>query len=642
MATFFEHQDRARRNTKLLVLLMALGVVAMALAIYAVLIVVEQKLGARHGMTYPLLQPELLLGTVLGTAVVVGMASGVRMLSLRGGGTQIAEMMGGRLVSGSPRDVLEKRLVNVVEEMAIASGVPVPQVFVLESEQGINAFAAGFTLDDASIAVTRGCLEKLTRDELQGVIAHEFSHVLNGDMRLNIRLMGIVFGIVCIGLLGRIMLRAASSTPYASSRRSRNDNSPGAVLLVLGLAMVLIGVFGELFGKLIKAAVSRQREFLADASAVQFTRNPQGIAGALKKIGGFGPGASIAASHAEEASHFFFGDIKRHLWGGSLLATHPPLAERITRIEPSFHGEFPQVGEGVAEPDDLPVRGLASSALAAAAGHTAAPAQVAARVGLPDDVAQQQALRLIRDVPAELRERVRSPFSACAAVFALLLSDDAGVQARQRERVAKLASPQLASETLRVLPAVAPLDKRRRLSLCELLAPALRELSREQRAAFTRTVQALIEADDAISIFELVVGETLRERLSNEHSPAARARVRHKSLKSLQSELQILLSLLAHAGASDAAAAAGAFDAAKARLPDLEAALIPYGERLVGALPSALSELRACSPQLCARIVDACAYAVLADRRVTEDEATLLSAACSALGCPLPPFAEAA
>jgi hypothetical protein len=223
-----------------------------------------------------------------------------------------------------------------------------------------------------------------------------------------------------------------------------------------------------------------------------------------------------------------------------------------------------------------------------------------------------------------------------------LLSDDERVQARQREQIAALASPELQSETLRVLPAIAPLDKRRRLSLCELLAPALRELSREQRASFTRTVQALIEADDAISIFELVIGETLRERLSNAHGAAARANVRHKSLKSLQSELQILLSLLAHAGAADAAAAARAFDAGKARLPELDAVLVPYGERLIGALPAALNELRACSPQLCARIVDAGAHTVLADRRVTEDEATLLSAVCSALGCPLPPFAEAA
>ena len=309
------------------------------------------------------------------------------------------------------------------------------------------------------------------------------------------------------------------------------------------------------------------------------------------------------------------------------------------RIEPSFRGEFPEVAEGVAEPDDLPIRGLVARASTAAPPPRPAPAEIAARVGAPDAAAREHGQRLLRELPAELRE-VRSPFSACAAVYALLLSDEPDVQQRQREQIAALSSPALESEAMRLLLAVAPLRKRERLSLVDLLAPALRQLSREQRASFTRTVQALIDADHAISIFEFLVGETLRERLSNERSAAARASVHHHSVQSVQSELQLVLSLLSHAGATEADAAQQAFAAAKARLPEFGADMLPPNDRLLSALPGALSELRACSPPLGARIIDACAHAVLADRRVTEDEASLLSAVCGALGCPLPSLPE--
>jgi Zn-dependent protease with chaperone function len=646
MTTFFEHQDLARRNTRILVTLMALGVVAMGCAIYALLAFVEQKGVSRltsAGALYPpqsFFQPELFLSCLFGTAAVVGLASGSRVLSLRGGGGQIAEMMGGRLVSGSPRDVLEKRLLNVVEEMAIASGVPVPQVFLLEGEEGINAFAAGFTPDDAAVAVTRGCLEKLTRDELQGVIGHEFSHVLNGDMRLNIRLMGIVFGIVCIGLLGRLLMRVGSSSSYTVSSRRDRGSSPGAALFVVGLGVVLIGSVGELFGKLIRAAVSRQREFLADASSVQFTRNPGGIAGALKKIGGFSQGGAMQAVHAEEASHFFFGDIHKRLFDGSVLATHPPLAERIKRIDPSFHGEFPEVGPGIAQPEDVPVSGFASGAGAQRGAATDA-ASVVSRVGTASAESLEQSKRLLDSVPPALRAAAGSPFSACATVYALLLSDDTKVAVAQRAQIEALAGPYLLAEAERLAPAVAALAGRDRLPLVALLAPALRELSRDQRATFSRTVQALIDADQAVSIFEYVLAQTLKERLSDDNPAYARSRVRYHSLKGVHDELELLLSLLAHAGDFDGSGAGPAFTAGAGRLVGESLTLLPPSTRLLSGLSDALTQLRALAPQLSAQVVDACAHVVLEDRRVTDDEATLVCAVCDALGCPLPPLVQA-
>jgi Zn-dependent protease with chaperone function len=635
LRNFFEHQDRARRNTRWLVVLMALGVLAMGSAIYVLLVVFAHLSGGSAMLLAGSgLQPDLLIGSLLGTGAVVGGASGYRVLSLRGGGGQIAEMLGGRLVSGSPRDALEKRLLNVVEEMAIASGVPVPRVFVLDDEGGINAFAAGFAPGDAAIAVTRGCLQKLTRDELQGVIAHEFSHVLNGDMRLNIRLMGIVFGIVCIGLLGRLMIRVGSSSTRSVGRKR---GSPGAAILLLGLGVLLVGLLGELCGKLIKAAIGRQREFLADASAVQFTRNPDGIAGALKKIGGWRDGSQVQGTRAEEASHFFFGDIHRRLFAASVLATHPPLAERVRRIDPSFRGEFPQVADAIADPADAE-----HDARPLAAGFAqAAPENVVERVGAPGPQALACGRQLLDALPPALREAAHNPLSACAIVFGLLLAEHAETANAQRAQIQALCGRALDAETARLLALVRGLPRTARLPLIELLAPALRGLGRDQRAVFARTVQALIDADRSVSVFEYVLAETLRMRLDDEDAPARRTRVRHKTLASVHAELRLLLSLLAHAGSADAHGAEQAFAAGAARLTGVALALLPRSERLLTALAPALAELRALAPQLRAPLVDACAHVALADQRVADDEATLLRAVCDALDCPLPAHALA-
>ncbi|HEX2677566.1 MAG TPA: M48 family metallopeptidase, partial [Polyangiales bacterium] len=647
MATFFEHQDRARRNTRWLIVLMILAVVAMGGSIYALFLVLERYLGTRQlARGLPAVHfagPQLFLLCLLGTAVIVVIASGSRVLSLRGGGASVAEMLGGRLISGSPKDSLEKRLLNVVEEMAIASGVPVPQVFVLDGEQGINAFAAGYSPDDAAIACTRGCLEKLTREQLQGVIAHEFSHVLNGDMRLNIRLMGVVFGIVCIGLAGRFLMRVAGRSSmsygsYSSSSRRGRDNGGGATIAIFlfGLGVFLVGLVGELFGKLIKAAVSRQREFLADASAVQFTRNPHGIAGALQTIGGFSHGASMATPNAEEASHFFFGDIHKRLVSHSVFATHPPLAERIKRIDPSFQGEFPDVPDGIVEPEDpgagpikhqlagfawpavqtpgapaasgAPNSGMLGGA-AAAPGTSGAPSAaslypaadgggpvssrpqaVVTLVGVPGAPAIDEGRRLLGALPWKLRQAAQSPFSACAIVYALLLADDAQVRAVQRKKLDDVVGAELHQETLRMLHEVQTLARKDRLPLVTLLAPALRQLSRDQRATFTRMVQALIDADQAVSIFEYVVGETLRQRMEDSDA-AQRSRVRHRTLPAVQKELQVLLSLLAHAGDFDGSKAGIAFQAGAARLRGVALQLVPASPKLLSALGPALSEL---------------------------------------------------
>src|ERR1039457_884336 len=345
---FFERQDQARRNTKLLVVYFILGVAMLIVVVYAAALVIFTGVAARHHHGFDeqvqlaLWNPQVFFGAALGTLAVIALGSGFKTLELAQGGSTVATMLGGRLVDPTTANPDERKLRNVVEEMALAAGVPVPQIYLLPDEHGINAFAAGHSTSDAVVAVTAGAVKLLTRDELQGVIGHEFSHILNGDMRLNLRLMGVIFGILCLAIIGRILLQTARG-----GGRSRGQNP----LPILGLA--LLGWIGVLFGRLIQAAVSRQREMLADASSVQFTRNPAGLAGALKKIGGLSFGSKLEAAHAEEASHMFFGNGMGESFF-HLMETHPPLAERIRAIDPSFDGTFPPVS--FAEADRAPSR----------------------------------------------------------------------------------------------------------------------------------------------------------------------------------------------------------------------------------------------------------------------------------------------
>ncbi|HSY43287.1 MAG TPA: M48 family metallopeptidase, partial [Candidatus Acidoferrum sp.] len=336
---FFEQQARAHRKTKWLVIYFVLAVAAMIAVIYACMILVFAGAESHHHRyddsydqqaPFSLWNSQIFFGVSFAVIVIVGAGSAYKTAALSAGGSAVSELMGGRLIATNTTDPNERKLLNVVEEMAIASGVPMPQVYVMDQENGINAFAAGHKPGDATVTVTRGCIRLLSRDELQGVIGHEFSHILNGDMRLNLRLMGTIFGILCLAIIGRILLQTA---------RGREKNP----LPIVGLILVIVGYIGVFFGRLIQAAVSRQREFLADASSVQFTRNPAGITGALKKIGGLGTmGSRLDHAHAEEMSHMFFGNGVSEPFIG-LLETHPPLADRIRIFEPTFDGNFPIV-----------------------------------------------------------------------------------------------------------------------------------------------------------------------------------------------------------------------------------------------------------------------------------------------------------
>ena len=342
---FFEHQDLARKNTRKLVVYFILGVIGVIVTLHVVIATfwAFREIKGEHGQVdlSALVHPGIAAVSTALALTIIAIGSFIKIAELRGGGRVVAERLGGRLIRPDSTDRVERKILNIVEEMSIASGVPTPPVYLLDQERSINAFAAGFAPESAVVAVSRGCVERLNRDELQGVVAHEFSHILNGDMRLNIRLIGMVHGLVAIGLTGWFLLRIMMYTGGGHRRSSRNDSKgdPRLFLLVLGAAMIIIGFVGSFFGELIKAAVSRQREFLADASAVQFTRNPDGIAGALKKIGGVAMGGQIESPAAPEMRHMFFANAFKGGLAG-LLATHPPLPVRIRAIQPDWDGKF--------------------------------------------------------------------------------------------------------------------------------------------------------------------------------------------------------------------------------------------------------------------------------------------------------------
>jgi Zn-dependent protease with chaperone function len=632
---FFERQDKARRNTKALVVYFALAVIALVLAVYSVFALVFAR-----GDFW---QPQLFLWVALGTVGVILVGSVSKVSELSSGGSSVASMLGGQPVNPNTSDPDERKLLNVVEEMAIASGVPVPQVYVMNREEGINALAAGYSPSDAVVSVTRGCIRQLNRDELQGVIAHEFSHILNGDMRLNIRLIGLIFGIMCLAVVGRILFHM---------RGSSRDRNP---LPLVGLALLAIGGVGVFFGRLMQSAVSRQREFLADASAVQFTRNPEGLAGALKKIGALTHGSELESAHALEANHLFFGNGTRSFDG--LFASHPPLVDRIRRLDPSFNGDFSQVKlepEGqVVEPGaktrgtrppvlfPLPQRAGAASGLAGLTETVVMPAAVLPHSEMPSPEHLRYATDLRNAIPLALQEAARDSLSAQAMMFGLVLSGDERMRREQIKIIGDRDSTAAAEETGKLWPEVSAVAAHTRLPLADLSLPALRLMAPAQFSKFRDALQAVIEHDQKVDLFEYVLQKIVLRHLEPHFTVVRKPVVQFYSAKALVPDAMVLLSALAYVGAADAAASAAAFTRgaqAFANIANQPLALLPNAQCGLAQVDAALGRFAQSVPQIKKNLLNACAQTVAADGVIQEREAELLRAMADALDCPLPPF----
>ncbi len=628
MATdFFELQDTARRNTGRLIGLFVLAVIAICATLYALAVVVfgYQGQSPRTGDPNFALQwwnPGLLAQVSAATLLVVGGGTLFKLAQLRAGGSFVAESLGGRLVHANCSDPVERKLMNVVEEMAIASGTATPPVYLLDHEPGINAFAAGFTIDDAVIGVTRGCAENLPRDELQGVIAHEFSHIWNGDMRLNLRLMGVLHGILLLGIIGYFLLR--SSIFAGAGGRSGRDNS-GAALVALGGGLVLIGFVGTIFGNLIKASVSRQREFLADASSVQFTRNPAGIAGALKRIGNAEEGSQVRSPAAPEASHVFFGRATSGIQG--LFSTHPPLAERIQRLDPSWSGQL--------EGGRIPAAAAGSELSAGFAGGVRASA--VEQIGQPSPDHLAHAATILAEIPERLHDAAHDAYGARALVYALLIHRDPELRKAQLEQLALHADPGVYHETELLLAEVERLDSVLRLPLVDTTLPALRALSPAQYEAFSQNLRALVEADAKLDLFEWTLQRVLIQHLRPSFAPVPAPRIRYRSLRPLEKACRVLLSALAHAGEGTEEQSEHAYEIGSARLSLPPQGLLETADAGLEELDYALDRIAAATPQLKGAIVRAAADCIQADGTITPAEAELMRATAEALGCPMPP-----
>jgi Zn-dependent protease with chaperone function len=659
---FFTNQEAARKRTGVLILYFVLAVVLIILAIYTAF--VGLFIGFRAQTKTDLMpveiffHPEAFAGVALLTLLLVGAGSLFKVMSLRGGGDRVAQMLGGRRVQPNTRDFKEKQLYNVVEEMAIASGISTPPVYIMENEKAINAFAAGYNPDDAVIGVTRGTVDILNRDELQGVIAHEFSHILNGDMRLNIKLMGLLFGILLIGVIGQTILRGAV---YSSGRSRSDKKGGGGAIIIFGLALFVIGYIGIFFGKLIKSAVSRQREFLADASAVQFTRNPLGIAGALKKIGVVVRGSVIEHPKAEEASHMFFGNGLAKSWF-HMLATHPSLEERILRIDPSFDGTFPEVtpegnakqpkieekkkkentlgAGGVPIPIPLPVPVPEIMQLPLLAAVAASPEEVLEVIGTPLKEHMDAARQMLDALPEAVRDAAHEPFGARAVLYAMLLDRDESVRSDQLARLKSHADPQVYEETQKMASAVAGLERETRLPVVNLVIGTLKALSPEQYAVFKENVNVLVEADASIDLFEYTVRHIIVRHLDAHFEGPRRKTVQYYSLKGVARDCSRALSLLARLGHEDEQEAEEAFQHATPYLQDDSAPFefLAKDECTLGVVDKTLNRLALVSPNLKKWIVVACFQCLLHDKKITAEEAELFRAITDALDCPVPPW----
>ncbi|MFH7321003.1 M48 family metalloprotease [Desulfurivibrio sp. D14AmB] len=669
MRDFFRHQDIARRNSLKLVLFFTLAaclvVLLVSSAIYVLLSFDPQRL--YHAATPFDLDPAAWdyrrWGWIaLLVSAFIFLCTLYKYLQLKsGGGAYVAQLCGGRLLLPDTDDLLERRLLNIVEEMALASGVTVPAVFLLDREGGINAFAAGFSQEDAVIGVTRGALTYLERDELQGVVAHEFSHILYGDMLVNLRLQGVLHGILALGLLGELLLRGSArgaGVARVPLVRTGRRGSGAAFLVGAGVVLFVLGYIGALAGKLIKSAIVRQREYLADASAVQFTRNPDGLAGALKKIGGYSGGARVLDPRAAELSHLYFGNAlagRSWVW----LSTHPPLAERIRRLQPAFKDEFPRKMQPVQVSADEAMLFAAPAGDGSGRGTRAAlPAEAVIRIAPGADLAWDderlrqltsgptpEYLRLageqLRALPAAVRAAARNPFSARAVVYGLLLDEDATFRARQLVALEAQADPAVWRELGRLQGPVAAISPGLRLPLSDLLLPALKTLSRDQYEKFRGNVQLLIGVDQQLALFEFALQHLLLKRLDRHFGLAGRpARGGTAPPPGQWAQISCVLSLLARQGHDEEREARRAFMRASRRFAKEMKYLeyLPAGLSALAHFAAALEGLESAPPPLRENLLTAALAAMMHDGVVTVREAELYRVITESLGIPAPPW----
>ena len=619
---FFEQQDRARQKTWLLVSLFAAAVICiigltillMAASVWGFEIWSATNVSdgsSRFNWT-------VIAKTTVAVIAIVTCVIFFKRLQISQGGHAIADMLGGRPIEHGTNDIHEQRLLNVVEEMAIAAGLPVPPVYVM-NETTINAFAAGFAESDAVIGVTRGTLERMSRDQLQGVIAHEFSHILHGDMRLNLNLITVLAGIIFIGQSGRFVMHGAS--------RVRGRNQGAMPVLAVGLGLIVIGSIGTLFGNLIKAAVSRQREYLADASAVQYTRNPDGISGALKVIAGSKAGSALGSPRAEECSHMFFGDAI-FFRAFNIFSTHPPLDDRIRRIQPNWDGSYLE-GKPVAEqtkPKTTQSYKNEIDKLADSIRNT----------GILDPIMVAVAGALMNALPSPLHQATQQPGSAYALMLALRLDTDAKIQSKQLEILTSL--PTMLTDVKRLAIHTKSLPQKDVLPIVEMSIPALKRQSADQYKQLKQHLTKFIMADQESDYKEWLHFRLLSHYLDQLFLPHQKRKFRrsYHSFAQVKEACVYVLSLLANESHDNEAKIDFAFATGIKTLKLADASRIEQDKLSLTNINQALAQLEYMVPLLKEQFLIACADCIQADKIVTVMGWDLLRVTAACLGCPMP------
>jgi Zn-dependent protease with chaperone function len=642
---FFEQQAQARRRTALMLLLFVLAVAAIVVVLnlvgVAVYIWMSDSPSLYSGDVLLQVPHRVYVWSTVVILSVIAGGTGFRLYQLSGGGSAVADMIGARHVKRDSTEPSERRLLNIVEEMALASGIAVPLVFVMDDQRTINAFAAGYSPHEAAVIVTRGALENLNRDELQGVMAHEFSHILNGDMRLNVTLIGVIAGVVLFGSIGAFLMGGGRNEGDSENARARFDFR----LFLLGLALWIIGVIGVFAGRLIKAVISREREFLADASAVQFTRNPDGIGNALFKIAR--RGSVIVERHAEELSHMCIGAPVNDYFEFAWFSTHPPLEERIERIlgpgakrllqermERAGAADLAAQGSPVVSelmsPLYAPRRAPAAARLPGAAGLAHS---VLESIGSPTIAHLDYGRKMLEAIPAEIRAAVGREEGAQAALFALLLGEGE-LRKIQLALIAEGASESIAAQSTRFADALKPVGPRARLPVLQLVIPTLKRLALPERERLFQKIKAVIEADRKVTLGEFVVLTLCRVQIQEEQKKAPT--VKYRSIQAVVAEAAVVLSLLAHAGRGGMAA----FDKGMVALGVSGGVLRAPSELNVAAVESALRELKLLAPLKKPALIKACLAVVMADDKLMVAEAELMRVICAVLDTPLPPILE--
>lgn len=609
---FFQAQNKARHNTRLLTLLFVGAVVSLVVLtnLLVLLFLTDSYPGMSLAARITDAPAELWLYTSLGVIGLITVASGFKFLALQGGGKAVAESLGGVLIHQNTQDPQQRQLLNVVEEMAIAAGMPVPPVYLIR-ENSINAFAAGFSIHDAVIGVNQGTIDLLNRQELQGVVAHEFSHILNGDMRINLRIIALLNGILILGIIGGSLMRG--------SMFSRSRDRGG--LIALGIGLLIIGYGGTFFGQLIKAALSRQREYLADASAVQFTRSTQGIANALKKIGAHSHSSHIESPNAEENSHLFFGAIKSF---SGMMATHPPLDARIQALDPNWKPSKkgkPQASNPTSAGASSFAGGTGNAPISQSSGSA--------------NVDAAQHLMLTSDT--KLSQASRDTFEARALVYAMLLSGDTQTRDSQLQLIAQKAEAGVPDLVPNMYQHIQRQDQQHKLLHLDQAMPTLKEMSKQQYQRFYDLTGKLIVADQAVDIFEWVVHRVITQELYAHFVKPFRSSGRITGANKVHQPVSIVLSLLAAVGSTSEDQQRLAYQRGMkiwgAKLSKTRFEYFDYQE-----LNNALDILRDLNADLTQRFIDACAGVVNADGTLTGDEFAIIKGVATTLGCPLPPL----